>query len=98
MAAVLDRLSEVGLVDDHAYAQMLVRSQQAGRGLARNALARELHTAARLAAERLHGRYRPVEGRPKISVDNADRLHARPIGHIDCHVFECATSDQQLQL
>jgi regulatory protein len=42
MAAVLDRMSEVGLVDDQAYAQMLVRSQQAGRGLARSALAREL--------------------------------------------------------
>jgi regulatory protein len=42
-AAVLDRMTEVGLVDDEAYAQMLVRSQQAGRGLARRALARELH-------------------------------------------------------
>ena len=43
-AAVLDRMTEVGLVDDEAYAQMLVRSQQAGRGLARRALARELRT------------------------------------------------------
>lgn len=42
--AVLDRMAEVGLVDDEAYAQMLVRSQQAGRGLAKRALARELHT------------------------------------------------------
>lgn len=41
-AAVLDRMTEVGLVDDEAYAQMLVRSQRAGRGLARGALAREL--------------------------------------------------------
>jgi regulatory protein len=41
---VLDRMTEVGLVDDQAYAQMLVRSQQAGRGLARSALARELRT------------------------------------------------------
>jgi regulatory protein len=41
---VLDRMTEVGLVDDRAYAQMLVRSQQAGRGLARSALARELRT------------------------------------------------------
>jgi regulatory protein len=41
--AVLDRMTEVGLVDDKAYAQMLVRSQQAGRGLAKGALARELH-------------------------------------------------------
>jgi regulatory protein len=43
-AAVLDRMTEVGLVDDEAYAQMLVRSQQAGRGLAKLALARELRT------------------------------------------------------
>jgi regulatory protein len=43
-AAVLDRMTEVGLIDDPAYAQMLVRSQQAGRGLAKRALARELRT------------------------------------------------------
>jgi regulatory protein len=57
-AAVLDRLTDVGLVDDEAYAQMLVRSQQAGRGLARRALARELHTKGIdpvLAAETLDG-------------------------------------------
>jgi regulatory protein len=42
--AVLDRMTQVGLIDDEAYAQMLVRSQQAGRGLARSALARELRT------------------------------------------------------
>jgi regulatory protein len=42
VTAVLDRMTDVGLVDDDAYAQMLVRSQQAGRGLARSALAREL--------------------------------------------------------
>ena len=35
-------MEEVGLVDDTAYAGMLVRSQQAGRGLARRALAQEL--------------------------------------------------------
>jgi regulatory protein len=43
-ASVLDRMTQVGLVDDQAYAQMLVRSQQAGRGLAKRALARELRT------------------------------------------------------
>jgi regulatory protein len=42
--AVLDRMAEVGLVDDEAYAGMLVRSQQVGRGLATRALARELRT------------------------------------------------------
>ncbi len=40
--AVLDRMGEVGLVDDAAYAQMLVRSRQETRGLARTALAHEL--------------------------------------------------------
>ena len=43
-AAVLDRMTEVGLVDDQAYAGMLVRTQQAGRGLAKRALAQELRT------------------------------------------------------
>lgn len=40
--AVLDRMAEVGLIDDEAYARMLVRSQQVGRGLASRALAQEL--------------------------------------------------------
>ena len=54
--AVLDRMTQVGLVDDEAYAHMLVRTQQAGRGLARRALARELRTKGiegDLAAEAL---------------------------------------------
>lgn len=42
-ARVLDRFTEVGLVDDAAYAQMLVRSQVASRRLARRALSVELH-------------------------------------------------------
>lgn len=41
-ARVLDRFTEVGLVDDAEYARMLVRSQQESRGLARRALAVEL--------------------------------------------------------
>jgi regulatory protein len=54
--AVLDRMTQVGLVDDQAYAQMLVRTQQSGRGLAKRALARELRTKGiedHLAAEAL---------------------------------------------
>lgn len=43
-ARVLDRYEEVGLVDDAAYAEMLVRSRQSGRGLARRALAHELRS------------------------------------------------------
>ena len=41
-ATVLDRFTEVGLIDDAAYAQMLVRSRHAERGLSRRALAVEL--------------------------------------------------------
>lgn len=41
-ARVLDRMTDVGLVDDQAYAAMLVRSKQAGRGLAKRALVQEL--------------------------------------------------------
>ena len=55
---VLDRFTEVGLVDDAAYAELLVRSRHAGRGLARRALARELHAkgiAREVAEEALGG-------------------------------------------
>jgi SOS response regulatory protein OraA/RecX len=40
--AVLDRLTEVGLIDDAAYAAAWVSSRQSGRGLARRALTQEL--------------------------------------------------------
>jgi len=39
---VLDRFTEVGLVDDQAYAQLLVRTRRDSRGLARRALQQEL--------------------------------------------------------
>lgn len=39
---VLDRFTEVGLVDDQEYARILVRSRHAERGLSRRALAVEL--------------------------------------------------------
>ena len=51
---VLDRLTEVGLVDDAAYADAWVRSRHSGRGLARRALAHELRdrgVAAETVAE-----------------------------------------------
>jgi regulatory protein len=41
-AAVLDRLSDVGLIDDAAFARAWVGSRQAGRGLSRRALQSEL--------------------------------------------------------
>ena len=40
--ALLDRFTEVGLVDDAAFADAWVRSRHAGRGLSRRALAHEL--------------------------------------------------------
>jgi regulatory protein len=40
--AVLDRFTEVGLIDDAAFASAWVSSRQSGRGLARRALAAEL--------------------------------------------------------
>jgi regulatory protein len=40
--SVLDRFTEVGLIDDAAFAQAWVSSRQAGRGLARRALSAEL--------------------------------------------------------
>jgi regulatory protein len=39
---LLDRFEEVGLIDDAAFARAWVESRQAGRGLARRALAQEL--------------------------------------------------------
>ncbi|WP_295702320.1 regulatory protein RecX [Lapillicoccus sp.] len=41
-ARVLDRMSAVGLVDDAAFAETVVRTKQAGRGLSKRALAQEL--------------------------------------------------------
>lgn len=40
--AVLGRFTDVGLIDDEAFAQAWVQSRHAGRGLARRALAHEL--------------------------------------------------------
>lgn len=40
---LLDRFEEVGLVDDEAFARSWVQARQSGKGLARRALAQELH-------------------------------------------------------
>ncbi|MBT2209411.1 recombination regulator RecX [Actinomadura sp. NEAU-AAG7] len=40
--SVLSRFTDVGLIDDEAFAQAWVRSRHAGRGLAKRALAAEL--------------------------------------------------------
>lgn len=42
VAPLLDRFDEVGLVDDAAYAELIVRTRHAERGLARRAIAAEL--------------------------------------------------------
>ncbi|MFN8169488.1 MAG: regulatory protein RecX [Candidatus Nanopelagicales bacterium] len=55
---VLDRLEDVRLVDDAAYAEAWVRSRHAGRGLARRALGHELRqrgVAEPLVVEALEG-------------------------------------------
>ena len=57
--AVLDRFTDVGLIDDAAFAAGWVESRQAGRGLARRALAHELRAkgiAEPLVAEALEAR------------------------------------------
>ena len=41
--ALLDRFTEVGLIDDAAFARQWVESRQRGKGLAPRALAQELH-------------------------------------------------------
>lgn len=48
--AVLDRMEEVGLVDDAAYAETLMQSQRFGRGLGRRAIGQELRRKG-IAAE-----------------------------------------------
>jgi len=57
-AKVLDRFTEVGLVDDRAFADGWVRTRQAQRGLSRRALAHELRNkgvADDLVADALAG-------------------------------------------
>ncbi len=57
-SAVLDRFTDVGLVDDEEYARMLVRARHDDRGLARRALGEELRRkgiSAEVAAEALSG-------------------------------------------
>lgn len=55
---LLDRFTEVGLIDDAAFARALVQSRMTGKGLARRALAMELRRkgiADELAREVLDG-------------------------------------------
>ena len=70
--AVLDRMTEVGLVDDEAYAAMLVRSQQAGRGLAAP------RPRARAAHARASTTTRPRPRWPRSTAEE-DRERARAL-------------------
>jgi regulatory protein len=74
--AVLDRMTEVGLIDDEAYAGMLVRSQQASRGLAKRALARELRTKG---VDDDTARDALAQVRPEDERDQAARLVAKKL-------------------
>lgn len=64
---VLDRFTEVGLLDDAAYAEMLVRSQRSSRRLARRALAAEL---------RRRGVEREVAAAAVAQISDEDEEHA----------------------
>ncbi|MCC5575164.1 recombination regulator RecX [Microtetraspora sp. AC03309] len=74
--AVLERFSEVGLIDDEAFAAAWVSSRHAGRGLARRALAQELRhrgvdeDTVKEAVEQLD---------PEQEVETARRLVARKL-------------------
>jgi regulatory protein len=74
--AVLERFSEVGLIDDEAFAAAWVSSRHAGRGLARRALASELRhrgvdeDVVKEAVEQLD---------PEQEVETARRLVARKL-------------------
>ena len=74
--AVLDRMATVGLIDDEAFAGMLVRSQQAGRGLAKRALARELRTKG-VDDELARATLDAID--PNAERDQAERLVAKKL-------------------
>ncbi len=75
-ARVLDRMTEVGLVDDEAYAQMLVRSKQEMKGLARKGLAHELRKQGidPTTAEEALGHVHPSDERAKAEELVAKKL------------------------
>ena len=73
---VLDRMTEVGLVDDAAYAEMLVQSYRRTKGLSDAALRRELREKGvhdQLAAEAIGG------GDPSTERARAEELVARKL-------------------
>lgn len=82
--AVLDRLEQVGLVDDAAYARMLVRSRQETKGLAPRALSQELRrkgvaeeliedALAEFSPDDQHGRARELVDKRLRTMKGLDR-------------------------
>jgi regulatory protein len=89
--AVLDRFSEVGLIDDAAFARAWVSSRQAGRGLARRALGAELRAKGveqEVAAAALE------EVDPQDEWDAARRLVARRLPSM--HRLDRQTAERRL--
>ena len=73
---LLDRFEEVGLVDDQAFAEAWVQSRQAGKGLARRALAQELRRKG-IADETARSALEQVD--PDDEVDSARVLVRRKL-------------------
>ena len=83
---VLDRLVEVGLIDDAAFARMLVRSRQETRGLAPRALTQELRRKG-VADDLIQDALADIE--PDDQVDRARELvdkRLRTMGGLDKQV------------
>ncbi|WP_327044664.1 recombination regulator RecX [Microbispora sp. NBC_01189] len=74
--AVLERFSEVGLIDDEAFAAAWVTSRHAGRGLARRALAQELRRRG-VAEETVEGALERLD--PDEETETARRLVERKL-------------------
>ncbi|WP_372455623.1 recombination regulator RecX [Sphaerisporangium fuscum] len=74
--SVLSRFSDVGLIDDEAFAEAWVSSRHAGRGLARRALAAELRTRG-VAEETVREAVDQLD--PDQELETARRLVARKL-------------------
>ncbi|WP_184757802.1 recombination regulator RecX [Streptosporangium album] len=74
--AVLERFSEVGLIDDEAFAAAWVSSRHSGRGLARRALASELRHRG-VAEDTVKEAVEQLD--PEQEVETARRLVARKL-------------------
>jgi SOS response regulatory protein OraA/RecX len=83
--AVLERFSDVGLIDDAAFAEQWVRSRHAGRGLGRRALAVELRRKG--VAEELAGSVLETLD------DEAEELRARQL--VDRKLRTMALGDRE---